>query len=231
MEPVGRGFGSSAQGLEIAGEIWSPVPPRSGIHEVVARLHMSRGELDEAVHALDGADFTPTLPLSMAAMATYRPQHRTLAGLQSAEGAREIQERYMHPWCADTERVKVWLARGEVDRAAGRATGQAREADLITHGRPYPAQYRRDRQDVARARIALARSKPEEALEILEPVAVRAQEGGRLSHVIESKLLQALAYSMRGNKGEKGEGQRKRRSPFLRRQSVWARGRLHTTFR
>ena len=59
---------------------------------------------------------------------------------------------------------------------------------------------------MARARIALARSKPEEALEILEPAAVRAQEGGRLSHVIESKLLQALAYSMRSNKGEKGEG-------------------------
>lgn len=195
---------AARKGLEIAGEIWSPVLPRSGTHEVLARLHMSRGELDKAVHALEGADFTPDLASEHGDLPSAA---QDISGLQSAEGAREIKERYMHPWCADTERVKIWLARGEVDRAAQWAERlvRRREVDLITHGRPYPAQYRRDRQDVARARIALARSKPEEALEILEPVAVGAQEGGRLSHVIESKLLQALAYSMRGNKGEKGE--------------------------
>jgi LuxR family maltose regulon positive regulatory protein len=199
------------KGLEIAGEIWSPVLPRSGTHEVLARLHMSRGELDEALHVLEGADFTPDLAPEDGGYGDLPSAAQDLSGLQSTEGAREageIQERYMHPWCADTERVKVWLARGEVDRAARWAERlvRQRQADLITHGRPYPAQYRRDRQDVARARIALARSKPEEALEMLEPVAVRAQEGGRLGHVIESKLLQALAYRMGGNKGEKGEG-------------------------
>jgi LuxR family maltose regulon positive regulatory protein len=195
---------AARKGLEIAGEIWSPVLPRSGTHEVLARLHRSRGELDEAVHALEGADFTPELAPDDGDLPSATQE---ITGLQSAGEAREIKERYLHPWCADTERVKVWLARGEVDRAAGWAERlvRQREADLITHGRPYPAQYRRDRQDVARARIALARSKPGDALEILEPVAVRAQEGGRLDHVIESKLLQALAYSMCGNEGEKDE--------------------------
>jgi LuxR family maltose regulon positive regulatory protein len=77
--------------------------------------------------------------------------------------------------------------------------------DLAAYGRPYPAQYRRDCEDIARARIALAHSKPDEALEILEPVAVRAQEGGRGSQLIEIKLLQALAYSSGGKKGEQGE--------------------------
>jgi LuxR family maltose regulon positive regulatory protein len=55
---------------------------------------------------------------------------------------------------------------------------------------------------VARARIALARSRPDEALEILEPVALHAHEGGRLSQLIEIKLHQALSHSIRGGTGD-----------------------------
>jgi LuxR family maltose regulon positive regulatory protein len=175
---------AARKGLEIAGEVWSPMLNLGGVYHVLARLHLSRGELDEASSALDG-------------FVLARP-----AG--TAEDTTGVRFRYMHPWCADAERVRLWLARGEVDRAVRWAEQleRQRQADFIAHGRPYPAPYRRDCEDVARARIALARSRPDEALEVLEPVAVRAREGGRLSHLIEIKLLQALAVSQRGREGE-----------------------------
>jgi LuxR family maltose regulon positive regulatory protein len=185
---------AARQGLEIAGEVWSPMLNLGGLNHVLARLHLSRGELDEASSALDGAIFgreAGDLPAVVRAAGT-------------AEDTTGVRFRYMHPWCADAEWVRLWLARGEVDRAARWAEQleRQRQADFITHSRPYPAPYRQDCEDIARARIALARSRPDGALEILEPVVVRAREGGRLSRLIEIKLLQALAYDMRGQKDE-----------------------------
>jgi len=54
----------------------------------------------------------------------------------------------------------------------------------------------RERQEVARARILLAQKRPTEALSLLEPLHVIAEQQERLSHVIEMKVLQALAYQM-----------------------------------
>jgi LuxR family maltose regulon positive regulatory protein len=188
---------ATRKGLEIAGEVWSPMLRLGGVYHVLARLHLSRGELHEALSALEeaipgreGRD----LP------APVRP-----AG--TIETINGVRFRYMHPWCADAERVRLWLALGEVDRAVQWAEQleRQRQADFIAHSRPYPAQYRQDCEDIARARIALARSRPDEALGMLEPVAVRAQEGGRLSQLIEIKLLQALAYDMRGQRDEEGK--------------------------
>ncbi len=185
---------AARQGLEIAGEVWSPMLHLGGVYHVLARLHLSRGELDEASSALEGA-----IP-GREAGDLLRPAPP--AG--TMEVANGLRFRYMHPWCADAERVRLWLTRGEVERAerwAERLERQ-RQEDFLTHGRPYPAQYRRDCEDVARARIALASSRPDQALGILEPVAVRAREGGRLSQLVEIKLLQAHAFGIRGHKGE-----------------------------
>ena len=90
------------------------------------------GRADEAVHALDGADFIPDLAPEYGGYGDLPSAAQDITGLQSAEGAREIQERYMHPWCADTERVKVWLARGEVDRAARWAERLVRQERLTS---------------------------------------------------------------------------------------------------
>ncbi len=185
---------AARQGLEIGGEVWSSMMHLGGVYEVLARLHLSRGELDEALSALEGASLTP----EVGDLAVFvRP-----AGI--TEAVTGVQFRYLHPWCADAERVRQWLVNGEVDRAVqwSEQVEKQRQADFIAHGRPYPAQYRQDCEDIARARIALARSRPDEALKMLDPVAVRAQEGGHLGHLIEIKLLQALAYGMRGQKDE-----------------------------
>lgn len=182
------------KGLEIAGEEWSPMLRLGGVYHVLARLHLTRRELDEAMSALEG--------VILGREAGDLPAPARPAGTMEAIDG--VRFRYMHPWCADAEWVRLWLARGEVDRAARWAERleRQRQADFITQGRPYPAPYRRDCEDVARARIALARSRPDEALELLEPVATRAREGGRLSQLIEIRLLQAMAYDMHSQKGD-----------------------------
>ena len=57
--------------------------------------------------------------------------------------------------------------------------------------------FAREREDVARARIMLAQKRSTEALSLLEPLAAGAEKQERWSHVIEIKVLQALAHHMR----------------------------------
>ena len=65
-----------------------------------------------------------------------------------------------------------------------------------------PSPLAREREDVARARMLLAQKKPTEALSLLEPLQVSAEKQERWSHVIEMKVLQALAHHMRGEEQE-----------------------------
>jgi len=53
-----------------------------------------------------------------------------------------------------------------------------------------------EREKVACVRVLLAKQQPASALERLEPVLHRATMGHRWGHVIEIRLLQALAYQM-----------------------------------
>jgi LuxR family maltose regulon positive regulatory protein len=87
------------------------------------------------------------------------------------------------------DQVRLWLARGDLDRA----TRWAQELDLKEpHGTPFA----HEREEVARARILLAKKLPTLALLRLEPVLQRATTGQRWGHVIEIRLLQALAHQM-----------------------------------
>jgi LuxR family maltose regulon positive regulatory protein len=87
------------------------------------------------------------------------------------------------------DQVRLWLACGERDRAIR----WAKELDLTErHGTPFA----REREEVACARILLAKQQPVLALQRLEPVLQRAATGQRWGHVIEIQLLQALAYHL-----------------------------------
>jgi len=87
------------------------------------------------------------------------------------------------------EWVQFWLASGALDRAIHWAQELAQQ-DSAT------SPLARERQEVARARILLAQKRPTEALLLLEPLHVIAEQQERLSHGIEMKILQALAYQM-----------------------------------
>jgi len=87
------------------------------------------------------------------------------------------------------DQARLWLAGGELDRAAS----WAGELDLAERsGSPFA----REREEVARVRILLAKTQPAETLQRLESVLQRATTGKRWGHVIEIRLLQALAYQI-----------------------------------
>jgi len=87
------------------------------------------------------------------------------------------------------DQVKLWLACGELERA----TYWAETLDVVQRlGTPFE----HEREEVARVRLFLAKHQPTLALQRLEPVLQRATRGQRWGHVIEMRLLQALAYQM-----------------------------------
>jgi LuxR family maltose regulon positive regulatory protein len=87
------------------------------------------------------------------------------------------------------DQVRFWLASGEMDHA----TRWAKELDIgERHGNPFV----HEREEVAYVRVLLAKHQPVQALTRLEPLLVRATTGQRWGHVIEIRLLQALAHQM-----------------------------------
>ncbi|HEX3639968.1 MAG TPA: LuxR C-terminal-related transcriptional regulator, partial [Ktedonobacteraceae bacterium] len=87
------------------------------------------------------------------------------------------------------DQVRLWLACGEL----GRATRWAEQLEIEErHGTPFA----REREEVARVRILLAKDQPALALQRLQSVLERATMGKRWGHVIEIRLLQALAHQM-----------------------------------
>lgn len=88
-----------------------------------------------------------------------------------------------------SDQVRLWLACGELERA----TRWAREQEVIKlHDTPFG----QERGEVAHARILLAIDQAHLALQRLEPVLQRATTGQRWGHVIEIRLLQALAHQL-----------------------------------
>lgn len=96
---------------------------------------------------------------------------------------------YARSYTTTVDQVRLWLACGEL----GRAKDWAEELDI---GKRYGTPFACEREEVAYAYILLATAQPALALKRLEPVLVRATAGQRWDHVIEARILQALAYQM-----------------------------------
>jgi len=115
------------------------------------------------------------------------------SALQQVEhiGQSMNQPSYLHlrSFFTTIDQVRLWLACEEQDRA----TCWLEELDVgIQHGTPFV----HEREEVACVRILLANKQPTVALSRLEPVLQRATAGQRWGHVIEMRLLQALAHHM-----------------------------------
>jgi LuxR family maltose regulon positive regulatory protein len=95
---------------------------------------------------------------------------------------------YQHSFFSTIDQVRLWLACGELDCA----TRWAEQLDIMPQQHQTP--FARERQEVALARILLAKNQPTAALQRLEPARQRAMAGQRWGHVIEIRLLQALAH-------------------------------------
>jgi LuxR family maltose regulon positive regulatory protein len=97
---------------------------------------------------------------------------------------------YVRSHFTTVDQVRCWLACGEQDRA----TRWAQELDIREqHGTPFA----HERAEVACIRLLLAKDQPDLALQRLEPVLALARTGQRCNHVIEIRILQALAHQMR----------------------------------
>jgi LuxR family maltose regulon positive regulatory protein len=94
---------------------------------------------------------------------------------------------YYGSYFTTIDKVRLWLERGELDHAR-------RWAEQLDVRGQHFTPFARERQEVARARILLAKDQPTTALQHLEPAGQRATVGQRWGHVIEIRLLQALAH-------------------------------------
>jgi LuxR family transcriptional regulator, maltose regulon positive regulatory protein len=110
------------------------------------------------------------------------------------QGAEEALTKTYSPYRRDAylivNWVQFWLANGELERAMNWAQELAQHTSV-------QSPFAREREDVARARILLVQKMPSEALSLLEPLQVNAEKQERWSHVIEMKVVQALAHHMR----------------------------------
>jgi len=132
-------------------------------------------------------------------MRVYLARGEMEAAHSAFQHAEEVLEKTYSPYRRDAylivDWVQFWLASGESERA----THWARE--LLQQTRVH-SPFAREREDVAHARIVLAQKRPMEAPALLEPLEAGAEKQERWSHVIEIKVLQALAHSMRGEERE-----------------------------
>jgi LuxR family maltose regulon positive regulatory protein len=97
--------------------------------------------------------------------------------------------RHLYSLFTTIDRIRLWLASGKLNHA----TRWAKELDLAERdGTPFA----HEREEVACIRVLLATKQPAAALQRLEPVLQRATSGQRWGHVIEIRLLQALAYQI-----------------------------------
>src|SRR6266516_1511676 len=143
-------------------------------YTILMRIYLARGEMDAARLAFQKAEEALTK--------TYSPYRRDAYLIVN--------------W------VQFWLASGKVERAINWLQEIARHTSVhspLAHEREDVAH---EREDVARARILLAQKMPTEVLSLLEPLQVSAEKQERWSHVIEMKVLQALAHSMRNEDQE-----------------------------
>jgi len=126
---------------------------------VLARVHLSRGELDAAAEIL-----------------------------QHAERVSEhMRNPYWHALNSVGTHVRLWIARGEIERAA-------RWAERVQHEKRHIAPLARELEDTAMVRVVLAQHKTTEALMRLVPLLEAATKQERWGNVIELLLLQTLAY-------------------------------------
>ena len=125
----------------------------------LARVHLSRGEFDAAAEIL-----------------------------QHAERVSEhMRNPYWYALNSVATHVRLWIARGEIERAA-------HWAERVQHEKRHIAPLARELEDMALVRLVLAQHKNAEALIRLVPLLEAATQQERWGHVIELLLLQTLAY-------------------------------------
>ena len=96
---------------------------------------------------------------------------------------------YRRSWLTSMEQVLLWLRQGEKERAR-------QWAEHLEHTERPHAPLAREREEVARARVLLALHQPDKARRLLEQCLRKAIATGRGEHILEMRVLQAIALEM-----------------------------------
>jgi LuxR family maltose regulon positive regulatory protein len=175
-----------------------PMALRANILREWNELEAACSLVNEAVSLCERATSLPSLAFLYRGYAVPVRVHLSCGDLDAACSALQQAEQigrsmnqsiylYVHSQFATVDQVRLWLACGELDRA----TRWVQKLDLVRqHDTPFAC----ERQAVACARVHLATAQPNLALQRLEPAFQGATAGQRWGHVIEIRLLQALAH-------------------------------------
>ena len=112
---------------------------------------------------------------------------------QAEQIAAQLNQSYNRALFITGEQVRIWIARGELGQAV-------RWAEELHQQERQVAPLAREREDIAMARVLLARRKFDDTHNLLLPLLEKATQQERWGHLIEMLLLQALALS--GNQKE-----------------------------
>ena len=112
-----------------------------------------------------------------------------------------VRMRQLAPWDLtqmEIMRVRVLIARGDVDEASRWAENHLRSRQRGDPGPVTPLAFMNDLEDLSIARIALARGDIGAATAMLEPVRARAEETGQWRNLMEARMLLARAHWLSG---------------------------------
>jgi LuxR family maltose regulon positive regulatory protein len=207
--------GHLRKGAAILGQILSlgtgpdgtPQPFTATAHALLADVYTEWNQLDAASAYLDkGIELLRRSGIGYGVIHTYCAKARLRQAIGDADGALEAlrtAERALDGWVLNhllihqiSRQVSVRLALGDIPAAFRWATG-----DPAILKRVMPAElpaYLHEVQQLSLARVHLANGEIEQALSTLAPLQAPAQAAGRVAHVIEIYLLQALTLKAQG---------------------------------
>ena len=132
----------------------------------LARIHLAQANKNDAIEAIEKASQLV----------------QTRGVFSEARNAAEIA------W------VKLWLAKGDLQKAQRWATTQEQRSDLKDQ-----SEFEKELVRVTLARVFIAQNKPSEAIVLLSELEESARLAGRMGRVIEILLLKALALQEKGD--------------------------------
>jgi LuxR family maltose regulon positive regulatory protein len=164
------------------------------------QLDAAQAVIEEAIELCKHVESIVTLPCLFWAYAIQVRIFLSRTQMDAARSALEQLEQvrmrlnqptssYYHALFFTVDRVRLWLACGEIDQA----THWVKQREMREQESP---PFGHERQEAACVRVLLATAQPGGALQRLEPVLQRTTAGQRWGHVIEMRLLQALALQM-----------------------------------
>lgn len=174
----------------------------SDLYRGLSDIHRQRGELATAEQMLAMGeimgeqaaltDWQSRLCLTQAQLKQSQGEFEAALDLLNQAERLSIQTPLPNVRPISAMRVRVWLAQGNLQPAlAWAAEQQLSPTDDLS--------YLREFEHITLARLLLARQQFDQALPLLTRLLTAAEAGGRMGHVLELLILQALAHQAKGD--------------------------------